>query len=630
MEAKSPFSFLRLGDRELDFLVQNQENKESISIRSTSADNRATLTKALGCLGLEAQHADELQKSYEEADLLDLYAHPHQAKNTELLKRWIFEPKNGQIQIDEIGDAGVILDWSVQHLGGILRNNKVLIGGAEAEILRCLLDDDRYQRSAKEIWTNLDNLFLYQPPNDGCDLHLYISDIYEAVKALIIENDVRYVFLCLGGAAKILSVRLAKELGVHAIDWGSTLRALTYTGSGGNGIWPSSHLPFVFRVPLHIYAPALIRAFPEKGNPYYLCKILAQIMFDMHKHVPCQTLPSFYHDPDSVVVDDKSLEYFRESMEAFVGIYYRRLVNTKESREIFKEFLDWCEKFSISVDRSLRRYQSILPDYTRADRWPSDQNRAPEWKVLRTTLLGMGRRRVNHGRSILIFGQGRSGSTLLESLISGGSNFQKNGEILGTHRWKGPKFPRLPAYYVKGLAAQQKYLVSHIKITDLLSRRIDVSGFLSDLHKAEWDLIFLRRLYKCNQAISNFFAESRGAFHVRAGDKPLADAGGIEINPERFVQRVRERLYLEALEMDAMTGISSFPVIYEAGLISKENQKETLCRLSDELGFKFDFVEPELNKMVKAPLKHLVLNWDVIESIIFENNWGIYLDPETI
>ena len=107
------------------------------------------------------------------------------------------------------------------------------------------------------------------------------------------------LLICLGGSAKILCYELAREMSVRAIDWGSMLRGLTYSGSDGQSAWRASHNPFFFRVPFPIYLRSMVRAWPGLSREELLGKAHAQLCLEMQRKSIGSTFPADVHDPDN-------------------------------------------------------------------------------------------------------------------------------------------------------------------------------------------------------------------------------------------------------------------------------------------------------------------------------------------
>ncbi len=116
---------------------------------------------------------------------------------------------------------------------------------------------------------------------------------------------------------------------------------------------------------------------------------------------------------------------------------------------------------------------------------------------------------------LLIFGQGRTGSTLLESLICSTGYFHINGELLRTDKGGEVLYP---IQYIHGLAKQKapENFIFHTKIYQLTKNRkhpINPTEFLQTLTNNGWKFIYLRRRNKVKHVLSKIVADHRGHFH---------------------------------------------------------------------------------------------------------------------
>ena len=132
-----------------------------------------------------------------------------------------------------------------------------------------------------------------------------------------------------------------------------------------------------------------------------------------------------------------------------------------------------------------------------------------ETKAYKTHFL---KRKNSSQKKVVIFGQGRTGSTLLESLISSTGYFDGSGELLAPTG----KEIKYPYYYISGLSKKSKNFLFHLKVYHLGRDRekpVDAKNFIKKLYKDGWYIIFLERQNVINHAFSNVIAEQRKSYH---------------------------------------------------------------------------------------------------------------------
>lgn len=215
-------------------------------------------------------------------------------------------------------------------------------------------------------------------------------------------------------------------------------------------------------------------------------------------------------------------------------------------------------------------------------------------------------------RRLLIFAQGRSGSTVLEDLIASTGYFRDRGELLGANNER----VRYPAAYLKGMASYygQENFVCHVKLYHLTSDRVragakpmDPAVFLRKLQADGWGIIYLNRREKVKQYISNQVALARGAYH-KLDQKP--EKFRVTIDKEDFLKSVRSRQENERQEKQALEGINHLPIVYEDDLMGEERQAATIGRVLDFIGLEYKKPSTRMRKVNAKPLTEIIVNFD--------------------
>ena len=104
----------------------------------------------------------------------------------------------------------------------------------------------------------------------------------------------------------------------------------------------------------------------------------------------------------------------------------------------------------------------------------------------------------------VIFAQGRTGSTLLESLLCSTGHFFKNGELLNNDTGKNEII--FPTQYIRGLSKWESdsNFIFHVKIYQLTrdrKRPVDPTTFMETLCKEGFKVIYLRRNNFCKACL---------------------------------------------------------------------------------------------------------------------------------
>ena len=226
---------------------------------------------------------------------------------------------------------------------------------------------------------------------------------------------------------------------------------------------------------------------------------------------------------------------------------------------------------------------------------------------------------------VVLFGQGRSGSTLLENLICSTGYFYESGELLNSNKRGEVKFPY---HYITGVSKKKNdsNFIFHVKIYQLTRdrrRAVDAQKFLFDLHADGWKIIYLRRRNKLKHVLSNLVLRHRGEpFKVNDTREEIR----LTVNCEEFAALVNERLRLEREELSALEGLNYHEVVYEDDLEKQEMQQLTINRLLSYLSLAEQDVHSRFRKVNDKSLRDLIVNYDEFMDCINQNGWQNYLE----
>lgn len=225
---------------------------------------------------------------------------------------------------------------------------------------------------------------------------------------------------------------------------------------------------------------------------------------------------------------------------------------------------------------------------------------------------------------VLIFAQGRTGSTLLEELLGSTSYFGKGGELLGD---SGTKV-KYPYPYVSGMAnmASNKNFIFHLKIYHLSrdrSRKIEPSLFLNQLQKNGWKIIYLRRENKLNHVLSNAIAEARRGFHKYDNH---TEKFSFNLDPKEVIEKIEGRAKFEHDELAALSGLDFLKITYENDLKDANNHQNTVNQILDHLGLERKECRTSLKKINRSAQRDVIENYDEVITHLRENNLAHYIE----
>ena len=225
---------------------------------------------------------------------------------------------------------------------------------------------------------------------------------------------------------------------------------------------------------------------------------------------------------------------------------------------------------------------------------------------------------------VVIFGQGRTGSTLLENLLCSTGHFRERGELLNV----SPGEILFPTAFIRGLSLWRgnPNFIFHVKIYQLTEDRkrpVDPSTFMTTLQQEGWKIIYLKRKNKVKQALSNIMAEQRGGFFKF--DKREEELV-INIDCERFVSLVQNRFRHEEAEKEVLEKLDYHTVVYEDDLENTESHQEATHRIFEYVGLEPKQVASRYKKINTRLPKDFIENYDELMACLAQHGWQSFLE----
>ena len=218
-------------------------------------------------------------------------------------------------------------------------------------------------------------------------------------------------------------------------------------------------------------------------------------------------------------------------------------------------------------------------------------------------------------RHVLIFAQGRSGTTLLESLLCSTGHFTGLGEALD------PRTREVvaPLAYVRGLGrmARPDNVVVHVKgshLSDARRRPRAAAPFLKGLVDDGWTVVRVLREGIADQVLSECLALTRGAYH-KTDDS--AERLRIHVDAEDFARRCERRLRFQREDESALDGVPHLVLSYEADLSDAASQQAAVDRVLNTVGLPSRPVTTSLRKIGGAPTERLA-NFEEVSRALAE------------
>ena len=227
-------------------------------------------------------------------------------------------------------------------------------------------------------------------------------------------------------------------------------------------------------------------------------------------------------------------------------------------------------------------------------------------------------------KRFVIFGSGRSGSTLLVNLLNSSGQVYCDGEILNRASviW--------PNLFIKVQASRCSKPIYGFKLLDYQLKQLqkvkDPEKFLVNLHREGWQFIYLTRRNKLNYALSILNALHRKGFHHHSNDGKL--------RRQKLTVDVQEALYwIKQGEKQTqyydkvLEKIPHIKLTYEDNLKNGYAHQDTANRVFEFLEIARCQVESNLVKLMPSDPLQMIENSEVLVQTLEQEGYAHFLEP---
>lgn len=225
----------------------------------------------------------------------------------------------------------------------------------------------------------------------------------------------------------------------------------------------------------------------------------------------------------------------------------------------------------------------------------------------------------------VVFAQGRTGSTLLVTLLNSNPSIHCDGEILRKKRL----FPGHLIAARSRLGGRDVYGFK-LKIYQLWAQKIyDARPFVHGLHEDGWKVIYLKRRNILRQVISRMVARHRqGGLHWSEDGPVRLDR--IHVDCGKVVRVIEQRKAYLVKEAEVLEGLPLLPLVYEDHLLHPETHQETVDDVFGFLGVPSVPVETNLIRITSDRLPDFIANYDELVQVIEQTEHADLLRDEGV
>lgn len=221
----------------------------------------------------------------------------------------------------------------------------------------------------------------------------------------------------------------------------------------------------------------------------------------------------------------------------------------------------------------------------------------------------------------VLFARGRSGTTLLLSMLNAHPAVEADGEILRRRAL-------CPLRLVKQCEAQTQASVYGFKLLSYQLRSLqthlpDRRAFLEALVEQGYRVLYLRRQNLLRHALSGLYAEHRRRWHQTETD--AADRPAIRVRRDDLFRWLDGSAQLRRFEQEAIGGLPHLSLTYEEHLEDPACHADTLRRVTEWLNLDPIAPDTSLCKTTPRRLSELATNPDDVRRWVAASPYAHFL-----
>lgn len=221
----------------------------------------------------------------------------------------------------------------------------------------------------------------------------------------------------------------------------------------------------------------------------------------------------------------------------------------------------------------------------------------------------------------VLFARGRSGTTLLLSMLNQHPRVEGDGEILRRRACRPHALieqrlgqTQAPVYGFKLLSYQLRSLQTHLP---------DRRAFLEALVERGYRVLYLRRQNLLRHALSGLYAEHRNRWHQT--DTDAADRPTIRVCRDDLFRWLDGSAQLRDFEQEVLDGLPYLSLTYEEHLEGSESHTDTLRRVAGWLDLAPIVPNTSLRKTTPRRLSDLATNPDDVRDWVAASPYARFL-----
>ncbi len=209
-------------------------------------------------------------------------------------------------------------------------------------------------------------------------------------------------------------------------------------------------------------------------------------------------------------------------------------------------------------------------------------------------------------KKFLVFGQGRTGSSLLIDLLNSHPKICSDSERLNTRPepWKEISPLMFPYNFVKGAASRYKNKVYgyKVKIYQIKGHNVDPKKFIKRHISDGWYIIHIWRRSFLDQALSLLRASETEVWHTKKENSQQIE---VYLEPSRVISTMKSKKKILMYEKNILSKLDCREVVYEDHLLNRKNRQSICSKIFDDLGLSDSQVYTTFKKIKNTKVENI-------------------------
>lgn len=229
--------------------------------------------------------------------------------------------------------------------------------------------------------------------------------------------------------------------------------------------------------------------------------------------------------------------------------------------------------------------------------------------------------RHEHEKRFVIFGRGRSGSTLLVDLLNSSADIYCDSEILNR--------PVFSIYgHIENCSMMHPARIYGFKLLSYQVRSVhklsEPQAFLDQLvNGLNYKMIYITRKNLLRQTLSKHYAAFRNSWHEKGGQVRRPK---MKVNLPILLKNLDEGYQLGLYEENCISSVDHLPLTYEEDLSEPDRQIETVNKIADYLDTERFKTNTSLKKITSNSYADFIENYEEMATALSSTRYAIYLD----